>query len=370
MTASSPIEVTTGWNFVQIPADLLKDSSLSIGARFLFSLLACFANSDKKAWPSEETLAEHVGVTTRTVRNYLNELKEHGWIHQKRRRQTSAVYLLPSLPDRKQASHQDEEDRKPPSYINKDRKQASDIENQDRKSVTNKTGKELPPNDNNITIARSDQNDKDSAACAAGIEPFDAPGNFSVKHIKALKLTRAQWTALLHNERQGKARKSLITFVENKLNQPAWAALVPAMLDAIEKATVQSISDPGMGGQFRKVAVSLLAGDRPYSAEDVLKYATQEGPIENVHWLAGALSKWRNGGSDGSGKTLHNRPGRGRAGARPGGNGAAWHQQVTESLAKHSLRIDPDDGDGGADLPDLRGSGDARESGAVHGRTG
>ena len=88
--------------------------------------LANYVNRETgQAWPTQETLAEMVGVTSRTVRASLDRLAEFGWITiaKQRGRGFTSRYLLSfdhegeagECHDRKRASGHGHDDRKPTS---------------------------------------------------------------------------------------------------------------------------------------------------------------------------------------------------------------------------------------------------------------
>jgi hypothetical protein len=65
-----------GW----VPTRLAEDRTLSKGALRLFVLLASYANAARWAWPSQGTLADRLGAHRRSVRSWLEELEEAGFI--------------------------------------------------------------------------------------------------------------------------------------------------------------------------------------------------------------------------------------------------------------------------------------------------
>lgn len=82
-------------DYTQVPNDILRDSSLSVQARFLWLLLASYAfERPAKSFPSEKTLAEHMGVTERTIRSYITELQRRGYLEVQSRYGKTNLYLL------------------------------------------------------------------------------------------------------------------------------------------------------------------------------------------------------------------------------------------------------------------------------------
>lgn len=81
--------------FGRIPRELLRDSSVSRDARLLWVTLEDYTSKDGEApWPSQETLAEHLGCTDRTVRTYQTELETAGWLVVEHRAGRSNLYHL------------------------------------------------------------------------------------------------------------------------------------------------------------------------------------------------------------------------------------------------------------------------------------
>ena len=70
--------------FTSVP-NVILTSSLSFGAKTIYSLLLMFAWQEKETFPGQARLAQAAGCTERTVRTYLNELKKEGLITWKQR---------------------------------------------------------------------------------------------------------------------------------------------------------------------------------------------------------------------------------------------------------------------------------------------
>ena len=69
-----------GVPFAQIPDELICDTAVSAGAVRLWALLQRYANGGGIAWPGQDTLAEHLGVSERSIQNYIRELSQTGWL--------------------------------------------------------------------------------------------------------------------------------------------------------------------------------------------------------------------------------------------------------------------------------------------------
>lgn len=74
--------------YAQIPRWILRaGDSLSHGAVRLYGVIMTYAdNTDRTAFPGQETLSKDLGVSVRSIRTYMKELEEYGAIKVERRR--------------------------------------------------------------------------------------------------------------------------------------------------------------------------------------------------------------------------------------------------------------------------------------------
>ncbi len=100
--------------FTQLPNYVLRDKKLSFGARLAYAILLSYAWQDDSCFPGQERMAEDLGTSDRSVRNFLNELKGRGYIAWKQQglTKTNIYYILDFKPiqiesDRKPASGQE-----------------------------------------------------------------------------------------------------------------------------------------------------------------------------------------------------------------------------------------------------------------------
>src|SRR5215212_3927159 len=82
--------------FVQLPRAVLKAPKLTRNAKCLYALLLDYAWQEGSSFPGQLRLAEDLGVTDRTIRTDLAELKEFGLIDWKQRgmNKTNVYYIL------------------------------------------------------------------------------------------------------------------------------------------------------------------------------------------------------------------------------------------------------------------------------------
>lgn len=111
--------------YATIPRDLLRDPKISPAAKTVYALLDDYSSPERPLpFPSQATLAELLGgVTERTVRNWLTELREAGWIVVHRRPEAAGNEY--ELMDRPETTFRS-----------------------DRKSVSGGTGNQFPPKKN------------------------------------------------------------------------------------------------------------------------------------------------------------------------------------------------------------------------------
>ena len=124
--------------FTSIP-NIVLTSSLSFGAKTIYSLLLMFAWQEKETFTGQARLSQDAGCTERPVRTYLNELKKVVLITWKQRglTKTNIYYInsLDSFSDRKDTSGQD---RKQPNRKNTSGSDRKDTSGQDRKLASDK----------------------------------------------------------------------------------------------------------------------------------------------------------------------------------------------------------------------------------------
>ena len=133
-------KVTQSDSYSRFPAEVRDDPSLSMGARLTYSMLVGFAIDSNRVYPGQQLLADRLGVTTRSVRTYIDELRVANLLRVERRGLTKTnVYILAvwvgseASPDRK---HTSGHERKHISGL--ERKHASDNnEESDNQEVYN-----------------------------------------------------------------------------------------------------------------------------------------------------------------------------------------------------------------------------------------
>jgi Helix-turn-helix domain len=73
--------------FVQIPNFILKDPSLSVGAKVAYSMFISYAWHNKSCFPGQERLALDMGMSRSRVTEFIGELEKAGLVSIQRRGQ-------------------------------------------------------------------------------------------------------------------------------------------------------------------------------------------------------------------------------------------------------------------------------------------
>ena len=71
--------------FTQVPNIILTDKTLSVGAKLSYAMLLKYAWSQDACFPGQQTLADDMGAGERSIRTYLKELEDIGYLEVKQR---------------------------------------------------------------------------------------------------------------------------------------------------------------------------------------------------------------------------------------------------------------------------------------------
>jgi biotin operon repressor len=66
--------------FTQVPNFILTNKDLSVGGKLAYAMLLKYAWTDDKCFPGQQKLAEDMGSGERSVRTYLKELEDAGFL--------------------------------------------------------------------------------------------------------------------------------------------------------------------------------------------------------------------------------------------------------------------------------------------------
>lgn len=86
--------------FTQLPRYVLNDQRLSFGARLTYAVLLSYAWQEERCFPGQKRMARDLGSTDRSVRKFLNELRQKGLISWKRQglNKPNIYYILDYKP--------------------------------------------------------------------------------------------------------------------------------------------------------------------------------------------------------------------------------------------------------------------------------
>jgi len=71
--------------FTQVPNFILRSKKLSMGAKMAYSMLLSYAWQNNFCFPGQETLADDIGVSKRSVVSFIKELQKFECVSVKRR---------------------------------------------------------------------------------------------------------------------------------------------------------------------------------------------------------------------------------------------------------------------------------------------
>ena len=71
--------------FTQVPNVILTDKTLSVGSKLTYAMLLKYAWSQDACFPGQQTLANDMGAGERSIRTYLKELEDVGFLEVKQR---------------------------------------------------------------------------------------------------------------------------------------------------------------------------------------------------------------------------------------------------------------------------------------------
>jgi hypothetical protein len=70
----------TRHGFTQVPNVILTNKELSVGAKLAYAMLLKYAWTDDACFPGQQKLADDMGSGERSVRTYLKELEDAGFL--------------------------------------------------------------------------------------------------------------------------------------------------------------------------------------------------------------------------------------------------------------------------------------------------
>ncbi len=73
-------DLVTLHGFTQVPNFILTNKDLSVGAKLYYAMLLKYAREKDYCFPGQQTLAEDMGSSERSVRTYQKELEDAGFL--------------------------------------------------------------------------------------------------------------------------------------------------------------------------------------------------------------------------------------------------------------------------------------------------
>ena len=80
-------DIATQRGWTGVPNFILESDQISIGAKLTYAMMLKYAREKDDCFPGQQTLAEDMGSSERSVRSWLKELEESGLISIERRGQ-------------------------------------------------------------------------------------------------------------------------------------------------------------------------------------------------------------------------------------------------------------------------------------------
>jgi biotin operon repressor len=81
--------------FAAVPYELLRDKHLSVGARFIYSVLLMYGWQEGSSFAGQQKMAEDVGISRRNIQRFLYELRDVGYIRIERQdRRFNNTYVI------------------------------------------------------------------------------------------------------------------------------------------------------------------------------------------------------------------------------------------------------------------------------------
>ena len=78
-------DLVTRHGFTQVPNFLLTNKDLSVGAKLYYAMLLKYAREKDYCYPGQQTLANDIGSSERSVRTYQKELEDAGLLEVEQR---------------------------------------------------------------------------------------------------------------------------------------------------------------------------------------------------------------------------------------------------------------------------------------------
>ncbi|SHE59513.1 Helix-turn-helix domain-containing protein [Desulforamulus putei DSM 12395] len=93
MTDQLKINGIYSQGYGMVAKSIMKDRSLSIGAKGLYAYICSYAGAGNTAWPGRERICEDLGINKNTLTKYMIELKERDYIRIEQRKDEKGKFI-------------------------------------------------------------------------------------------------------------------------------------------------------------------------------------------------------------------------------------------------------------------------------------
>jgi len=141
-------------DYTLIPNEYLSEMTLSVNAKYLLCVLLKRCGVKAYCWPTQKTLSKTMNCTTRTVRKYLTELEQNGFLTKTREGfNRPNIYFIKnrlnesySESDWTESPIKEDAPRVTEARIMTESHDRKDASPHSGKGIPNDNGKDIPPN--------------------------------------------------------------------------------------------------------------------------------------------------------------------------------------------------------------------------------
>lgn len=246
--------------FTSIPNRILENSALSLGARMTYGMLLKYAWQKDFCFPAQQQLAKDLGITDRSVRSHLTELREARLVDWKQMGLNRPnVYYILKLPDRVSDNGQPG----PEKISAPDRKQASV---QDRKPASDKEYSEKNTHTVVNDVTANDQI-KSRPIAARRKAIVSEPALRAKYNLTPDQIGRVHWLVQKQTDILGAAERNHAHYVQRAAE---------AVRDGDADLLDHKLSD------FKQAATEIAVGTRPGYFHRMYAEALQQRHVEEM----------------------------------------------------------------------------------------
>ncbi|OPX87271.1 MAG: hypothetical protein A4E53_02543 [Pelotomaculum sp. PtaB.Bin104] len=260
--------------FTSVPNSVLTAPELSLPAKSIYAILLMFAWQEDECFPGQERLAEVANCTDRTIRKYLDELREFNlisWV-QRGLNQTNIYYIhdTSKIKRLEPLSHKDRKERSGPDrkgFSGQDRKELSDKEYSVKRSVV----VEQPPGVGKTTNheIKSSTVENDGAAFdlppIAGVQMSECQVQTDREEKSPAEKTPDEtpaWKKIQDTVRAVTGRDISISFAK-EIEKNYSLEKISSVLDEMRRQLCQGVEIRGVGAWLRYALANDIQTDQP-----------------------------------------------------------------------------------------------------------